>query len=71
MVIPNAKTMGLDHVGCYRHSLTHTLDELFKVDSSISLFPYGLTLSDEAEVLKFGSTLGDTLSQLGKYFDGC
>jgi len=70
MVIPNAKTVGLDHVGSYRRSLLRTLDELFKVDSSIYIFPYGLPLSNDAEVLKSGSTLGNTLSQLGKYFDG-
>jgi len=70
MVIPNAKTVGLDHVGSYRRSLLRTLDELFKVDSSLYIFPYGLPLSNDAEVLKSGSTLGNTLSQLGKYFDG-
>jgi len=70
MVIPNAATVGLDHVGSYRRSLIRSLDEVFKVDSSISLFPYGLPLSNEAEVLKSGSTLGNTLSQLEKYFDG-
>jgi len=70
MVIPNAATVGLDHVGSYRHSLIRSMDEVFKVDSSISLFPYGLPLSNEAEVLKSGSTLGNTLSQLEKYFDG-
>jgi len=39
MVIPNAETVGLDHVGSYRCSLIHSLDEVIKVDSSISLFP--------------------------------
>jgi len=48
----------------YCHSLVWAMDKLFMVDSTISLFPYGLPFSKESEVLKLGSTLGDTLSQL-------
>ncbi len=69
LVIPNAKTVGLDHVGSYRHSLAHAMDKLYKVGSTISLFPYGLPFSEESEILKYGSTLEDTLSQLSNYFD--
>ncbi len=69
LVIPNAKTVGLDHVDSYCCSLVCTMDKLYKVDSTISLFPFGLPFSEESAVLKFGSTLGDTLSQLSNYFD--
>jgi len=60
----------LDHVGSYHHSLIQIMDELFKVDSTISFFPYGLPNSDEATILKLGSTLGSTVTQISSYFDG-
>jgi len=70
VVVPNAKKIGQDMVGSYRQSLVLFMDELLKVDSTVSLFPYGLPSSVESVVLKLGSTLGSTLSQLGSYFDG-
>jgi len=40
------------------------------VDNTISLFPYGLPQSPEGIILKMGSTMGESLSQLSSYFDG-
>jgi len=70
LVVPNAQTAGLDHVGCYHLSLTWVMEALFKVDNTISLFPYGLPQSSECNILKMGSTLGESVSQLSSYFDG-
>jgi len=47
----------MDHVGCYHLSLIWVMEELFKVDSMISLFPYGLPQSPKSTVLKMGSTM--------------
>jgi len=46
------------------------VEELYKVDNTISLFPYGKPDSDESIILKMVSSLGDSLSQLSNYFDG-
>jgi len=42
LVVANALTVGMDHMGCYCLSLIQVMEELFKVDNMISLFPYGL-----------------------------
>jgi len=70
LVVPNALTVGSDLVGSYRLSLVRVVEELYKVDNTISLFPYGKPDSDESIILKMGSSLGDSLSQLSNYFDG-
>jgi len=46
------------------------MEALFKVDSTISFFPFGLPQSSKCDILKMGSTLGKSLSQLSSYFDG-
>jgi len=69
VVIPNAELAGQDMVASYRQSLVNYMEELFKVDSTISLFPFGQSFPDESSVLKLDSTLGSTLSQLSPYFD--
>ncbi len=51
LVVPNAQTAGLDHVGCYCLSLTQVMEALFKVNNTISLFPYGLPQSSECNIL--------------------
>ncbi len=53
LVVPNAQTAGLDHLGCYCLSLTQVMEELFKVDNTISLFPYGLPQSPEGNTLRW------------------
>jgi len=65
LVIPNAKTVGLDHVGSYCHSLVCTLDKLFKVDSSISLFPYGLPSPRKLRSLNLAPLWGTLSPNLG------
>ncbi len=70
LIVPNAQTAGLDHVGCYCLSLTRIMEALFKVDNTISFFPFGLPQSSESNILKMGSTLAESLSQLSSYFDG-
>jgi len=62
--------VGSDLVGSYCLSLVWVVEELYKVDNTISLFPYGKPDSDEFLILKMGSSLGDSLSQLSTYFDG-
>jgi len=57
-------------VASYCQSLVNYMEELHKVDSTISLFPFGQSFPDESLVLKLGSTLGSTLSQLSPYLDG-
>jgi len=70
LVVPNAPTAGLDIVGSYHLSLIRMMEALFKVDNTISFFPFGLPQSSECDVLKLGSTLGESLSQISSYFDG-
>jgi len=62
--------VGSDLVGSYCLSLVWVVEELYKVDNTISLFPYGKPDSNESLILKMGSSLGDSLSQLSTYFDG-
>jgi len=70
LVVPNAPTVGSDMVASYHLSLIRVVEELYKVDNTISLFPYGKLDSNKSLILKMGSSLGDTLSQLSTYFDG-
>jgi len=51
--------MGSDLVGSYHLSLVGVVEELYKVDNTISLFPYGKPDSNESIILKMGSSLGD------------
>jgi len=60
----------LTWVGSYRLSLVCVVEELYKVNNTISLFPYGKPNSNKSLILKMGSSLGDSLSQLSNYFDG-
>jgi len=62
LVVPNAPTVGSDLVGSYHLSLVHVVEELYKVDNTISLFPYCKLDSNESLILKTGSSLGDSLS---------
>jgi len=50
LVVPNAQTAGLDIVGSYHLSLTRVMEALFKVDNTISFFPFGLPLTRITQV---------------------
>jgi len=57
-------------VDAYRDNLVDLLESLYKIDNTIALWPFKEPLASESELLTNPTSLGSSITQLTKYFQG-
>jgi len=62
--------MAQQHVYGYCNNLVDLLEALYKIDKSITVWPFTEPMASKSELLTNPLSLGHTITQLTKYFSG-